>query len=241
MAVAAITALRPTSFSSASASTLFTPRSNSSLRATMFAYEHRVVGREDHQSVLALLGDLERMIGVAEREHDLTRGQRLHDLRTAARHHEVGRPGALLLEELLLRRHQVLAVDERRDAVRGRDGLEPLGLGPADPGAGESGPARRPVRVRNARRVRYVDFIWGGMEIPLSGNVEDASTLDCRGRRVALYMPGSPSVNAGLANESHALGASDWPKHIDGKGVLGYRSLMVGLPSPRTLRPRDPS
>src|SRR2546428_12153568 len=42
MAVAATTALRPTSLASPSASTDFTPRSKSSLRTTTLAYEQRV-------------------------------------------------------------------------------------------------------------------------------------------------------------------------------------------------------
>ena len=49
----------------------------------------------------------------------LPRGQGLDDLGAAARHDEVGSLEPFLLEELLLRRHQVLAVDEGRDAVRG--------------------------------------------------------------------------------------------------------------------------
>jgi hypothetical protein len=87
------------------------------------------VGGEDHQRVLALLGDLERVVGVAERELHLPRGQRLHDLGPAPGDHEVGRLDTLLLEELLLRGHQVLAVDEGRDAVRSRDALQALGPG----------------------------------------------------------------------------------------------------------------
>src|SRR5258706_294047 len=49
--------------------------------------------------------------------------------------HEIGRPDAFLFEELLLGGHQVLAVDEGRDAVRGRDGLQALRPGRTRPGS----------------------------------------------------------------------------------------------------------
>src|SRR5262249_61876143 len=81
------------------------------------------VGRKEHQRVLALLGDLQRMVGIAEREHRLARGQRLHDLRAADRHDERWDRDALFLEELLLPGDELLTVDERRYRVSDRDGF----------------------------------------------------------------------------------------------------------------------
>src|SRR5439155_17855817 len=84
------------------------------------------VGGEEHQGVLALLGDLQWMIRVAEREHRLPRRERLRDLGAPAGDDEGWRRDALVLEELLLLGDEVLAVDERRDAVRDRDRLRAL-------------------------------------------------------------------------------------------------------------------
>jgi hypothetical protein len=88
---------------------------------------------EDHQGVLALLRDLERMVRIAEREEHLSGGERLDDLGTAARHHEVGGLQALLLEELLGRGDEMLAVHEGRHAVGGRDRLHALRAGRPEP------------------------------------------------------------------------------------------------------------
>ena len=100
------------------------------------------VGREQHEGVLALLGDLQRMVGVAQREHGLAGGQRLHHLGPAARDDEARQAEPFFLEKLLLLRHQVLAVHERRNAVRRGDRLAlRVGRAPAGRPAG-----RRPSR-----------------------------------------------------------------------------------------------
>src|SRR4029453_2787294 len=79
---------------------------------------------EQHDGVAALLGRLQEVVRVAEIEHRLAGRDRVDDAGAAAGHVKPGRQAeALLLEELLLTRDQVLAVDERRDAVRDRDRL----------------------------------------------------------------------------------------------------------------------
>jgi len=91
------------------------------------------------------LGDLEGMVGVAEPEHRLPRGHDLRDLGSASRHEEGRDTDALILEELLLPRHEVLAVDKRGDTVGECDGASSLRAQHARPACRED---RHPGRTR---------------------------------------------------------------------------------------------
>src|SRR5438094_415064 len=82
------------------------------------------------------------MFRITDSEHGLAGRHRVHHAGAAAGDDEVGDPHPLLLEELLLARDEVLAVHERRDAVRHRDRL-PLRTGGARPARGERGRRER--------------------------------------------------------------------------------------------------
>src|SRR5512144_89974 len=86
-------------------------------------------------------------------------------------------------------------------------------------------PVRRPVRVRNARRVRCAYFVCGGMGSLSVGNFEDAFTPFNGARRVALYMSGSPSVNGA----KDVLGATRIAWRI-GPNTLTAKAFWVIVP-----------
>ena len=117
----------------------------------------------------------------------LPRGEGLHHLGAAARHDEARQADALLLEELLLRRHQVLAVDEGRDAVRGGDRLERLGPGrpTQDPEVRTMAPPPRPVNFMKSRRVERPVRAAAAMRVLLwetAGACYRPAARDCQRR-----------------------------------------------------------
>ena len=174
----------------------------------------RVGGEQDH-GLLALLADLQRMVRVTEGEHRLPRRQRLHHLRAAARDDEalIGRD-ALLLEEALLPRDQVLRVDDGGDAV------------------GDGDRARLPRgRAAGARPSRTGRLPRTGISRRVSRGVRMESLLGwsrsvSRDYTEAFRSLSTPPRRAGRARVSRAAGraASDSP------AGCGTRSAGAGDP-----------
>src|SRR2546427_5374543 len=130
------------------------------------------VRREDHERVTALLGDLQRVVRVAQREHRLSRRERLDHLGPAPGDDEAGDADALGLEELLLLGDEMLAVHEGGDAVRERDRPQALGVRAVGGAARGERDARGPGRPEKAATGEsHGDRVYAGPSSAVNRNI----------------------------------------------------------------------